>query len=377
VSQTPVPVITGLAAVSAYGRGAAALEQGVLSGVPAFAPVSRFDVSRRRVGVAALLPGAPVLRDELVDAVEDAVTDAGLAPAQRSGRPLLLALHGDPDAARAPAAQRGAHRAAAFAATVAEKSGLGRVRAYTSACVAASSAVADGAAMIVRGDTDRVVVAAGYLVEPDQFALFDAGRALATDGAVRPFSAGRRGLLLGDGVAAIVLESADAAAVRGARALATVAGWGRAGDAYHVCLPRPDGTGLARAIGAALARAGLAAGDIGYVNAHGSGSPSSDTMEANALRLALGPAATTVPVSSTKSLHGQALEASPLLELVATVLAMRHGTLPVNAGFLGPDADCPVNVIQPEPLPRRTAWALCLNAAFGGANTAIVVGVDP
>jgi 3-oxoacyl-(acyl-carrier-protein) synthase len=241
--------------------------------------------------------------------------------------------------------------------------------------VAASSAVADGAAMLVRGDTDRVVVAAGYLVEPDQFALFDAGRALAVDGAVRPFSAGRRGLLLGDGVAAIVVESAAAAAARGAPTRATVAGWGRAGDAYHVCQPRPDGSGLARAIDAALRRAGLAAGDVGYVNAHGSGSPQSDAMEANALRRALGSAAAEVPVSSTKSLHGQALEASPLLEIVATVLAMRRGTLPVNAGYLGPDADCPVNVILDRPLPARPRWALCLNAAFGGANTALVVGV--
>jgi 3-oxoacyl-[acyl-carrier-protein] synthase II len=367
--------ITGLAAVSAYGRGAAALLDGVLSGGPAFAPVSRFDVGRHRVGVGALLPGAPVLRDEIVDVVEDAVAGAGLDPAGRSGSPLLLALHGDPDAARAPAARRRNHRAGAFAATIADRCGLARAHAYTSACVAASSAVADGTAMIARGHTERVVVAAGYLVEPDQFALFDAGRALAVDGAVRPFSAGRCGLLLGDGVAAVVLESAGAAAARGAPALATVDGWGRAGDAYHVCRPRPDGSGLARAIDAALTRAGVAANDVGYVNAHGSGSPQSDAMEANALRLALGSAATQVPVSSTKSLHGQALEASPLLELVATVLAMRAGALPVNAGYLGRDDDCPLNVIVDGPLPARPRWALCLNAAFGGANTALVIGV--
>src|SRR5207237_6235103 len=107
----------------------------------------------------------------------------------------------------------------------------GTVRADTSACVAASTAVADAGVMIARRQAERVVVAAGYLVEPDQFGLFDAGRALATDGQVRPFSARRTGLLLGDGVAAVVLESGSA--VR-RTPLAWLAGWGRAGDAYHV-----------------------------------------------------------------------------------------------------------------------------------------------
>jgi 3-oxoacyl-(acyl-carrier-protein) synthase len=369
-----VATITGLAALSAYGRGAGSLYAGVLSGQPAFAPVERFDVSARRVGVAATMPGSPVLFDELVDVIDQACTQAGLRGAARSSCPLLLAVHSDPDAGRTSSVD--SHRdTGAFAAAVAARAGLeGGVRAYTSACVAASTAVADAAARLARGDVDRIVVAAGYLVEPDQFALFDAGRALALDGAVRPFSAQRKGLLLGDGVAAIVLETPAAAADRGAPPLARIAGWGRAGDAYHVCQPRPDGEGLARAIGAALHRAGLSAEAIGYVNAHGSGAPALDAAESNALARALGPVAARVPVSSTKSLHGQALEASPLLELVVTVLALRHESLPVNAGFLGPDEACPLNVIVDRPLSSVAAWALSLNCAFGGANTALVVG---
>jgi 3-oxoacyl-(acyl-carrier-protein) synthase len=368
-------VITGLAATSAYGRGASALLSGVLTGRPAFSPVSRFDVGTRRVGVAATLPGSPDLLDELIEVVQDACAGSGLAPAELAQSPLLLALHSDPAAARAPAVQRAAHRTGALALAVAEACGLSAItRTNTSACVAASTSVAEAAAMIALGDVQRVVVAAGYLVDPDQFALFDAGRALAVDGAVRPFSTGRKGLLLGDGVAAIVLESASAAASRGATALARLSGWARAGDAYHVIQPRPDGAGLARAITAALHRAAVAPEEIGYVNAHGSGSAQSDAAEANALRTALGAAASRVPVSSTKSLHGQALEASPLLELVVTVLALRHGTLPINAGFLGRDDDCPLNLILDGPLPATPAYALSLNAAFGGANTALLVG---
>jgi 3-oxoacyl-[acyl-carrier-protein] synthase II len=262
-----------------------------------------------------------------------------------------------------------------FARTVARRSGLsGAARAYTAACVASSTAVADAAAAIARGRADRVVAAAGYLVDADQFAVFDAGRALARDGRVRPFSAGRSGLLLGDAVVAVVLESAAAARERRASPLARLAGWGRAGDAHHVCRPRPDGDGLARAITDALHRGGLRPPRVGYVNAHGSGSAAGDTSESAALHRALGESAATVPVSSTKSVHGQALEAGALLELVVTMSALRAGRLPVNAGWLGPDPDCPLRLVLEPGTPAASEYGLSLTTAFGGANTALLVG---
>ncbi|WP_344137524.1 beta-ketoacyl synthase N-terminal-like domain-containing protein, partial [Luedemannella flava] len=265
--------------------------------------------------------------------------------------------------------------AADFADALARRCGLAdEARAYTSACVAASTAVADVAAMLALGHAQRVVVAGGYLVEADQFAVFDAGRAMARDGRVRPFSAGRGGLLLGDGVAAMVLETPAAAARRGAPVLGHVTGWGRAGDAYHVCQPRPDGAGLARAIGAALARAGVGADAVGYVDAHGAGTAAGGDAKAAALAAALGDRAATVPVSSTKSLHGQALEASGLVELIVTILALRAGALPVNSGYLGPDPQCPLTVVT-EPAGTDATHALSLNSAFGGANTALLVSV--
>jgi 3-oxoacyl-(acyl-carrier-protein) synthase len=219
------------------------------------------------------------------------------------------------------------------------------------------------------------VVAGGYLVECDQFALFDAGRVLADDGQVRPFSAGRRGLLLGDGVGAVVIESQESARARRAPPLARLAGWGRTGDAHHPCQPHPEGLGLARAVTAALQRAGIAPGDLGYINAHGSGTGQSDPAEASGLRTALGDAAGTVPVSSTKSLHGQALEASGVLELIVTLLVARKGMLPVNAGWLGADDRCPLNLVLGEALAAPAEFAMSLNAAFGGANTALVIGL--
>ena len=374
--------MTGTAVLSAYGPGTETLLWGVLSGRPAFAPVQRFDVSARRAGFAAAMAGSPQLDAEIARVVREACDDAGLSAADRARTPLFLAIHGDPAAPRAAAAGRPALGPEAFAATVAHASGLAEqdLRCYMSACVAASSAIGDASAIIARGLAYRVVVAGGYLVEPDQFALFDAGRVLASDGQVRPFSAGRRGLLLGDGVGALVIESSEAARARRAPPLARIAGWGRSGDAYHPCQPRPDGQGLARAITAALRRAGVVLADpgadgLGYINAHGSGTAASDPAEANALRLALGAAAGTVPVSSTKSLHGQALEASGVLELIVTLLALRKGMLPVNAGYLGADDECSLRLVLDEPLATGAELAMSLNCAFGGANTAIVVGL--
>jgi 3-oxoacyl-[acyl-carrier-protein] synthase II len=364
-------VVTGLQAVSALGRGAGAQLAGALRGTPAFAPVTRFDAAACRVKVAAQLPGSPRLAGELTAVIDGACEDAALTRPQRAATPLLVALHTDPAAARDANVTQITGTTTAVVAAACGLAGL--TRTYTTACVAASTAVADAAAMIAAGQQDRAVVAAGFLVDADCLGLFDAGRVLASDGQVRPFSKGRRGMLLGDGVAALVLESAAAARARGGRALATLAGWGRSGDAYHVCQPRPDGTGLARAIGAALARARVSADEVGYVNASGTGTSYADASEAAALRLAFGPATPCVPVSSTKSVHGHALEASALLELVVTVLALRAGRLPVNAGFLAPDTGCELDLVLRAGRRQRKRYALSVNAAFGGANTALLV----
>jgi 3-oxoacyl-[acyl-carrier-protein] synthase II len=369
-------VVTGIGVTSAYGRGTEALLSGVLSGQPAFCPVQRFDAASRRVRVAAAMPGSPDLLTELTRAVGEACEDAALSPRDRARSPLFLAIHGDPAIGRATEADLAGLGSDAFTAAVADRAGLAAdgLRCYTSACVAASTAIADASAMIARGLTDRVVVAGGYLVDSDQFALFDAGRVLADDGQVRPFSAGRRGLLLGDGIGAVVIESHASARAREVPPLARLAGWGRSGDAYHPVQPHPMGHGMARAITASLQRAGIGAENLGYINAHGSGTGQSDPAEANALRLALGETVATVPVSSTKSLHGQSLEASGVLELIVTLLTVRKGMLPVNAGFLGADDACRLNLVLGEPLASAPEYAMSLNAAFGGANTALVVG---
>ncbi|KQV12057.1 MULTISPECIES: beta-ketoacyl synthase [unclassified Kitasatospora] len=343
--------VTGLGVRSAFGAGIGPLLAAAAHGRPGFGPVDRFDVTHRQARRAALAPGSPVLGEALTAVLAEAADQAGVPDG-----PLLLARHGDPVTA-------------AGCAPVQERWGSGRV--YTGACVAAGTAVADAAALITAGQQDRVLVAAGYLVEPDTFAVFDAGRALARDGEARPFSAGRSGLLLGDGVVAVVLESEAVALRRGAEVLAVLAGWGRAGDGYHVCRPAPDGSGLARAIRAALGRADLTPDQIGYVNANATGSPLADQAEVRALHTVFGP--NPPPVSSSKSVHGHALEASALLELAVTVESLRTGLLPVNAGWLGPDPDCALDLVLTGPYRAGPRYALSLNSAFGGANTALLV----
>lgn len=363
------PRIAAVSTVCAFGRGIAALRDGVLAGRPAFVPVDRFNTDKRRVRLAATLPGASGLRDELIGVISEVCAHARLSEAERREMPMLLAIHAHPDAARGSAGLS----AGQFARSVAIACGLdGAARVYTSACVAGTTAIADAGGMVTRGGAKRVLVAAGYLVESDQFALFDAGRALALDGAVRPFSMSRQGILLGDAVSAMIVESSHTPSR--APAYALLHGWGRAGDAYHAVQPRPDGSGLARAIESALRRSGLTRSSIGYVNAHGTGTAQSDASESAALHKAFGSGIGDVLVSSTKSTHGHALEASGLLEMSAAMASLRAGVAPVNAGYLGADPECGLNLALRPGTVLTSGYALNLNSAFGGANTAVLVG---
>jgi 3-oxoacyl-[acyl-carrier-protein] synthase II len=370
---TTAVAVTGMAAVTAFGRGTDPLCDAVFAGRAGFGPVTRFDVSGRRARSAATLDAPPDLPEELAGVTEEVCRDAGLDSSLRESCPVLLAMHADPALVRSPDPAMAATGAAGGATSLASRCGLGpAIRAYTTGCVAASTAVIDGALMIRSGLAERVLVVAGYLVDADYFVAFDAGRALSPTGLVRSFSNDRDGMLLGDAVAAVLLESAEVAECRAARVYGLLAGWGRSGDAYHVCQPRPDGTGTARAISAALARAELPAERIGYVNAHGTGTRQSDAAETAGLWRALGGHAGRVPISSTKSAHGHTLEASALLELIITMLALRRGRLPVNAGFGDRDPDCELNLVL-EPAGADVEYALSVNAAFGGANTALVI----
>ncbi|MEU5978372.1 beta-ketoacyl synthase N-terminal-like domain-containing protein [Streptomyces sp. NPDC047315] len=365
-------VVTGLAVTTGYGRGVEALGAGVYSGTPAFTRVTRFDTSRYRVGVAAQGAAELDLETELTELTERACEQAGLSSTERASALVIAARHADPVVSRLPRAQQEPHPIGDTAQRVARACGLGEAgRTYINACVAASAAIAEGAALISSGRRERVVVVAGHLVDAESFTTFDAGRALAADGRLRSFSAGRKGLLLGDGAGAVVLEAAGCRA--GMEPLARVTGWGMAGDAHHVCQPHPQGLGMARSIALALRKARLRPRDLDYVNAHGTGTPYNDAAETAGMHRAFGAYAERIPVSSTKSMHGHALQAAGVVEFAVCVLALRSGLLPINSGYLGPDPQCRLDLVLTRPRKREARHVLSLNSAFGGANTALVV----
>lgn len=391
-------VITGFGVVTAFGFGADAVRDGVFGGRPGFVPVSRFDVTPFHAKKAATyegegprIPGVPVKpgytptqAEVLYACTAEALRMAGTDAA---GAPVLIGTNGDHSASRSfwtdQAEGRGPEdprtldsMPGRLAETLGTAFGLGRPRlAFVNACVASTNAMAHGAALIRRGLADTVVCGGAYLVTEDVFAKFDSGKALSREGVVRPFSAGRAGLLQGDGGAVLVLESARRARARGAEPLAEVAGWGMAADAYHVIKPHPRGAGLARAADTALRRAGLTPERIGYVNAHGTGTPLNDVAETAALHRIFGAHAPQVPVSSTKSSTGHMLEATGAVEAVITLLALRDGVLPPTIGFRERDPGCDLDYVPGEARPSRITHALSLNAAFGGVNAALVLSL--
>ncbi len=188
-------------------------------------------------------------------------------------------------------------------------------------------------------------------------------RVLAPD-ACRPFSLGRTGMVIGDGAGVLVFEAEDHARARGAPILAEVAGFGMCADAGDIVAPDPDGA--ARAMRAALADAGMAAGDIGYINAHGTGTLANDRSEAAAICQVFG--ATPPPVSSTKAMHGHAIGATGALEAVACLLALAQGILPPTIGHQADDPDCPLDVVPNLARAARVGAALSNAFAFGGLN---------
>ncbi|GAA3353440.1 beta-ketoacyl synthase N-terminal-like domain-containing protein [Streptomyces antimycoticus] len=377
-------LLTGFGVRTAFGTGADALREGVFDGRPAFAPITRFDIGPYRTGLAAAYGPAAPLRDVLAEVAAAAVGMAGLptgAPAA-----VLVGAAGDftgltrfwrardsPGSPGAAVSGGAAETVPAWQAeALADTLGVRGPRlAFTGACVASAAAIAHGCQLIASGRAETAICAGAYLVEEENLAKFDSGFALSRDGMVRPFCADRSGLLLGDGAAAIVLESVDGARRRGARALAALTGWGAAGDAHHIARPHPEGAGLVAAAGRALRRA--RGPRIDYVNAHGTATRHNDPAETRGLRTLFGADAARTPVSSTKSTTGHLLEAAGAVELVITLLALRDGVLPPTAGFTEPDPHCDLDYVPNRPHKADVRRALTVNAAFGGANTALVL----
>ena len=247
------------------------------------------------------------------------------------------------------------------------------------ACAASANALGDAAEVILRGDAD-VMVAGGAEAAVCEFAVsgFCQARALSTRnddpaGASRPFDAGRDGFVMGEGAAALVLESEEHARARGAAVHAVLAGYGMSSDGYHITLPRPGGVGAARAMENALRSAGLAPDEIGYINANGTSTPANDAAETAAIKAIFGEQAYRVPVSSTKSMTGHLLGGAGALEALVCILAMRDGVVPPTINYETPDPECDLDYVPNVARRVRVEAAVSNSFGFGGHNVALVL----
>ncbi len=248
--------------------------------------------------------------------------------------------------------------------------------AYTvsTACSSANHAIGQAFWMVRSGSVEAAI--AGGSEAPFSLGLLKAWEAMrvVSPDTCRPFSRDRHGLILGEGAAMLVLEPLDRAVARGAHIWGEIVGFGMSSDAHHIT--QPSSAGAAKAIRAALTDAQIPAKEIGYINAHGTGTPSNDVTETEAIREIFG--AAPIPVSSTKSMHGHALGAAGAIEAAATLFAIHEGVIPPTANFTEPDPACDLDVVPNAARAAIVQYALSNSFAFGGLNAVLVLGkVNP
>ena len=251
----------------------------------------------------------------------------------------------------------------------------------TNAMSCASGTIAIGDAFRqIRDDYADVMIAGGAEapLAPLCFGAFALIRAMSTRNddpasASRPFDRDRDGFVMGEGAAVLILEERSRAVARGASIYAEVLGYGMTNDAHHMTAPLPDGSQAARSISIALADAKVAAGEIGYVNAHGSSTPLNDSTETVAIKRVLGEHAYRIPVSSTKGYYGHALGASGAIEAAICAMALRNRWIPPTVNLRTPDAACDLDYVPATGRAADVDVVLSNSFGFGGINAALVM----
>ena len=268
----------------------------------------------------------------------------------------------------------------AAAAAVSMRHGIqGQSFAVASACASSGHAIGLAARMIQYGDADAVIAGGAEATLTDfGFGSFNTMSALSKIGISCPFDARRDGFIMGEGAGVLVLEEYEQALARGATIIGEVAGYGSTSDAHHLTAPEPTGRPAAQAIKLALEDAGLTAGEVSYVNAHGTSTELNDAAETVALKLALGQQAYRIPVSSTKSATGHLLGAAGAIEAVATVQALNARVVPPTLNYEVPDPELdldyvPNNARELVVVGDGPPAAISNSFAFGGHNVSLVI----
>lgn len=396
-------VITGAGIISCLGRGRESHRSAVRSGRVGIRTIEIFDPSEFLCRIAGQvdseLMGEEFSRHDRFtrlaliatsEAVEQARIDRGI-DREHLGTVIGTGLGGSEtlDSGYERMYGRGASRIppnmipramynAATSAVSAEQKAEGPAFAVVSACASGAHAIGQAAQWIRSGVADAVIAgAADAPLSPGMVRAWESMRILAPSNgdpseACRPFSADRAGLVLAEGAAAMVLETAESAQARGATPLGEILGVGMSSDAGHPTDPSPEGA--ARAISRALVDAGLGPERIGYINAHGTATRANDPAETEAIRRVFGDAADRIPVSSTKAMHGHAMGASGAIELVLSLLSLNEGLIPPTMNYRESDPACDLDYVPNHPRAGAVEVFLSSSFGFGGMNGVVVVG---
>ena len=394
--------ITGVGAICALGRNAAEFADALRQGRCGIGPIQSADMSRVRFKNGAEVPGyshAPYFDDRRADfmdrfaqfaviAAREAVADAAIewTPQLRENTAIVTGScvggQSTEDVGFQEIYKHSHNRvhpltipktmANAGASHISMEFGVtGPSFTISTACASAAHAIGQACWMLRSGAADLAIT--GGSEAPFSVGILKAWEAMrvVSQDTCRPFSKDRTGMILGEGAAMIVLEPLDAARARGAHVYAELVGFGMSADASHIT--QPSAEGAARALRAALRDAVLVPEQIGYINAHGTGTAANDATETAAIRAVFGAYADRLPISSTKSMHGHALGAAAALECVATVFALRDGVLPPTVNFNQPDPECDLDVIPNHARQLQVEYALSNSFAFGGLNAVLAL----
>jgi nodulation protein E len=383
--------------VCATGHDAASFLASLKAGRVGIGPIANIPTERLSVRVAAEIHGFDpaahfaARRLSLLDrtsqlalvAAREAMAQAGLGPGLTAGAVVLAAATGMAtfDQAYLELYGNGANRVHPFtvprvmpnapASNLSMEFGFrGPCYAVSTACASSNHAIGQAMHMIRSGMADIVVTGGSDASITVGFMKGWEGLRVLSPDSCRPFSRDRAGLVIGEGAGIFVIENADHACARGATVLAEIAGFGMSADGVDLTAPCADGA--ARAMQAALTDAGCAPDEVGYVNAHGTGTRLNDRTEAAALRTVFGNHAGQLLVSSTKSMIGHCMTAGGALELAATVMALRDGIVPPTAGFTEADPDCAIDCVPNVARPAEVEVAMSNAFAFGGLNAVLV-----
>lgn len=415
----PIVVVTGIGVLTSLGQGKDANWAALTSGTSGIRRITRFPTTGMRTTIAATVDfvpvpemSAPALSERLAELViEEAVAEAAIGTPGDFPGPLFLALP--------PVEMEWPQRLALAAASGANESvtyddllraaGTGAFGAYyerflfgsvgdnladrfgtkgspiatSTACASGGTAIQLGVEAIRRGEAGAaLVVGTDASVNPESIIRFSLLSALSTrndppSSAARPFSKDRDGFVMAEGAGALVLESLDHARARGATILGVVEGCGEAADGFHRTRSSPDGKPIIACMRNALADAGLSPDAVGYVNAHGTGTPENDKMEWVGVTAVFGDRASTLPISSNKSMIGHTLTAAGAIEAIFTLMAMRRGVLPPTINYDTPDPTLPVDCVPNVARAAQVSHAISNSFGFGGQNVCLVLGAAP